>query len=74
MLLIAQNGDPRKEQIAGEHIKNNQDVRALLAKSGIVPENLPPEEDLKKLERRVKADDKRIPDNTKILKGKKKNS
>ena len=60
-----------EDQITGEHIKNNQDVRNLLGKSGIVPENLPPEEDLKKLERRVKTDDKRIPSNTKTLKGKK---
>jgi len=62
-----------EEQITGEHIKNNQDVRNLLGKSGIIPENLPPEEDLKKLERRVKTDDKRIPSNTKTLKGKKNN-
>jgi len=46
--------------IASEHVKNNQDVRGVLAKSGIKPEELPPEEDLKKLERRVKADEKRL--------------
>lgn len=63
-----------EDQITGEHVKNNQDVRTLLAKSGIVPENLPREEDIKKLERRVKADDKKIPTNTKMLKSKKKNS
>ena len=62
-----------EDQIIGEHIKNNQDVRALLAKSSILPENLPPEEDIKKLERKVKTDDKRIPGNTKTLKGKKNN-
>lgn len=44
--------------ITGEHVKNNQDVRALLAKSGIKPESLPPEEDIRKLERRLKSDDK----------------
>ena len=27
-----------EDQITSEHVKNNQDVRALLAKSGIVPE------------------------------------
>jgi len=32
----------------------------VLAKSGIKPEELPPEEDLKKLERRVKSDEKRL--------------
>jgi len=43
----------------------------LLGKNGIVPENLPPEEDLKKLERKVRTDDKKIPTNTKALKEKK---
>ena len=46
--------------IASEHVKNNQDVRGLLAKSGIKPEGLPPEEDIKKLERRVKTDSKKL--------------
>lgn len=43
-----------------EHIKNNADLRKLLAKSDIKPEELPPEEDLKKLERKVKKDEKLI--------------
>ncbi|MCX7002921.1 MAG: DNA damage-inducible protein D [bacterium] len=51
------HGEP---SISGEHVKNNQDVRGVLAKSGIKPEELPPEEDLKKLERRAKADEKRL--------------
>ncbi|MFH1653718.1 MAG: DNA damage-inducible protein D [Pseudomonadota bacterium] len=46
--------------ITHEHVKNNLDVRALLSKSGIHPESLPPEEDIKKLEKRVKADDKML--------------
>ncbi len=46
--------------ITGEHVKNNRDVRALLAKSGIEPEKLPPEEDIKKLENKVKTDDKKL--------------
>ena len=46
--------------ITTEHVKNNTDVRTLLAKSGIEPESLPPEEDIKKLERRVKAHDKKL--------------
>lgn len=46
--------------ITREHVNNNEDIREVLAKSGIKPENLPPEEDLKKLERRVKAGDKRL--------------
>ena len=46
--------------ITNEHVKNNRDVRGLLGKSGIKPEALPPEEDIKKLERRVKTADKEI--------------
>ena len=44
--------------ITGEHELNNADVRELLVRRGIVPEELPPEEDLKKLERRVKKQEK----------------
>lgn len=55
--------------ITGEHIKNNKDVRGLLEKSGIKPEDLPAEEDIKKLERRVKSATKGI--EKKNLKGKK---
>jgi DNA-damage-inducible protein D len=47
-------------RITNEHVKNNTDIRALLEKSGIKPEQLPAEEDIKKLERRVKAGSKEI--------------
>ena len=46
--------------ITDEHIQNNQSVRAMLGQRGIKPENLPPEEDLKKLERRVKSEEKKL--------------
>ena len=49
-----------EKAITSEHIKNNKEVRELLGKSGIKPEELPPEEDIKKLARRVKADEKEI--------------
>jgi DNA-damage-inducible protein D len=42
-------------EITDEHIKNNQDVRQVLIKSNIYPEELPAEEDVKKLERRLKT-------------------
>ncbi|MDO9463705.1 MAG: DNA damage-inducible protein D [bacterium] len=59
----------RDEQaITGEHIKNNKDVRNLLKKSGIKPESLPPEEDIKKLQRRIKSEDKKIAGNIKTSK------
>ena len=47
-------------KITHEHIKNNADIRELLGKSNIIPELLPPEEDIKKLERGVKTADKQI--------------
>lgn len=40
--------------IKKEHIDNNQAVRDMLTKRGIVPENLPPAEDVKKLQRQTR--------------------
>ena len=45
-----------KSPIKNEHVTNNQEVRALLKKRGIVPEELPAEEDIKKLRENIKAD------------------
>ncbi|MFT4554580.1 MAG: DNA-damage-inducible protein D [Chlamydiales bacterium] len=59
-----------EEQITIEHVKNNTDVRSLLTDRGIIPEEIPPEEDLKKLERRVKSDEKKIAQEAKQLKQK----
>jgi DNA-damage-inducible protein D len=56
--------------ITNEHVKNNKDVRGLLLKSGIEPENLPAEEDLKKVERKVRSEDKKLLKETKKLKRK----
>jgi DNA-damage-inducible protein D len=47
-------------KITNEHVKNNTDIRNLLGKSGIKPEKLPAEEDIKKLERRINTADKGI--------------
>ena len=46
--------------ITGEHIQNNQSVRDMLGQRGIQPENLPAAEDIKKLERRVKSQEKKL--------------
>jgi len=43
-------------QISREHITNNKSVRNTLLSRGIVPENLPPEEDVKKIERKLKSE------------------
>ena len=52
-----------EESITGEHIDNNLSVRSMLNKRGIKPENLKPAEDLKKLERRVKTESKKMTSN-----------
>lgn len=49
-----------EQPITQEHIENNNSVREMLDKRGIKPENLPPAEDIKKLERRVAAEEKQI--------------
>ena len=54
--------------ITGEHVKNNRDVRDLLGKSGIKPEALPPEEDIKTLQRRLKSEGKKIAKDVKRIK------
>ncbi|RLD62535.1 MAG: DNA damage-inducible protein D [Bacteroidetes bacterium] len=59
------------QQISWEHIRNNKGVRKLLLERGIKPEELPPEEDVKKLERRVKSENKKFIKNPDKLSGKK---
>ncbi|WP_235689807.1 DNA damage-inducible protein D [Fulvivirga lutea] len=49
-----------ERQISAEHITNNRGVRDILLKRGIKPEELPAEEDIKKLERRVTSEPKKI--------------
>lgn len=45
--------------ISEEHITNNRSVRKTLIERGIYPETLPAEEDIKKVERKLKSDDKK---------------
>ncbi len=59
-------------KISSEHITNNQSVRKILLEREIVPENLPAEEDIKKLERKVKSEEKKLGKSPKGLKPKKK--
>lgn len=53
--------------ITAEHVQNNTSVREMLANRGIKPENLPAAEDIKKLERRVDSEQKKIEKATKKL-------
>jgi DNA-damage-inducible protein D len=57
-------------QISSEHITNNKSVRKILLERGIKPEELPAEEDIKKLERRVKSEEKKLGKSPKSLKDK----
>lgn len=52
------HGEP---DIAREHVRNNRDVRKILTDRKIRPEVLPPAEDLKKVERRLKSEEKKLP-------------
>lgn len=49
-----------ENSITREHIQNNRSVREMLGKRGIKPEELPAAEDIKKLERRVAAEEKKL--------------
>lgn len=49
-----------KGKIEKEHIDNNLAVREMLTKRGIVPENLAPAEDVKKLERKLSSDERKL--------------
>jgi DNA-damage-inducible protein D len=45
--------------IETEHVDNNMAVRKMLLERGIIPEQLPPAEDVKKVERKLKSDEKK---------------
>jgi len=49
-----------ESKISSEHIKNNEAVRNTLLSRGIRPESLPPEEDVKKVERRLTTEEKKV--------------
>lgn len=61
-----------EKQITEEHVQNNTSVRNMLGKRGIKPENLKPAEDIKKLERRVNTENKKIAVSNKLPNGNKK--
>ncbi len=54
--------------ISREHITNNSTVRKTLLSRGIVPENLKPEEDINKVDRKLKSDDRKVLKNPDKLK------
>lgn len=54
-----------ESRISQEHIANNAAVRDMLVQRGIVPENLTPAEDVKKVERRLASEQKKALENKK---------
>jgi DNA-damage-inducible protein D len=60
-----------QSKIEKEHIDNNSAVRDMLNKRGIIPENLPIAEDVKKLQRKLDGDEKKILKDAKQKKKKK---
>jgi len=57
---VSQDDLQGERSITREHVHNNQSVRDMLGQRGIKPELLPAEEDIKKLERRVKSEEKKL--------------
>jgi len=49
-----------QHQISKEHVDNNSAVREILQKRGVQPEKLPVAEDVKKVQRRLESDEKKI--------------
>jgi DNA-damage-inducible protein D len=49
-----------QSRIEIEHVDNNSAVRDMLTQRGIIPENLPPAEDVKKLKRKLQVDEKSV--------------
>lgn len=46
--------------ISREHVDNNLAVRKMLHERGVKPESLPPAEDVKKAQRKLEGDEKKI--------------
>jgi DNA-damage-inducible protein D len=63
---VKQNDLRGETPITNEHVQNNKSVRGILAERGIKPEELPPAEDLKKLERRAKSSVKKLISGSKV--------
>ena len=56
-----------ERSITAEHVQNNRSIRGMLGQRGIKPEELPPAEDIKKVERRVAKDEKEMQKGTNKL-------
>lgn len=64
-----ENNMQSENQISNEHVTNNKAVRDTLISRGITPENVKPEEDIKKVERKLASEKKKTLDSKDSLKG-----
>lgn len=58
--------------ISIEHVENNEAVRVMLLDRGVKPEALPPSEDVKKVQRRLENEEKKVVSDAKNISGKRK--
>ena len=65
---VKQNNLYGQNSITNEHINNNKNIRKLLDDSGIKPEVLPASKDLKKLQKEVKSNEKKMIKNSQFPK------
>ena len=65
---VKQHNLQGQNSITDEHISNNKNIRKLLDDSGIKPEELPASKDLKKLQREVKSNEKKMIKNSQFPK------
>jgi DNA-damage-inducible protein D len=65
---VRQNDLKGESDITDEHVQNNTSVRNMLEERGVKPEELPPEVDLKKLERKAKSAEKKLIKNSELPK------
>lgn len=56
-----------QQQISQEHVDNNTAVRKMLKERGVQPENLPALEDVKKVQRKLESEEKKVSKTTKKL-------
>lgn len=64
---VRKNNLQGESGITDEHVKNNTEIRQVLTNNNIIPENIPPEEDIKKLERRIKKEGDQIANTSKKI-------
>jgi DNA-damage-inducible protein D len=60
-MQVKQHGLHAEPDVTSEHVRNNADVRKILTDRNIRPEALPAAEDVRRVQRRLKADEKRLP-------------